>query len=638
MSIISEDGSWQPSVNLGSGINTAQNELSPFYHPLGKVLFFSSNGHKGYGGFDVFVTSFPFETDSPASINLGLPFNSFKDDLYLSLDEHKGYLSSNRENADGNFDIYTFNVTTSEAVLLSLQNEVNTTVYLDSTGIIQFFSKQDRLYFQQLPLEDKVKVKNFIRQQSFRNALAEKSVLSESESFFYESLAAEEKNIIERLSDSKKDFLLKKNQDVSLAEDQFYYQNLPLEKKEKIKQIIEKRAFDKILQDESLTDPQLTLFYESLPLEDRHRIDRAIEERKDFVAKSFQDQDSPTLEDIFFYQMLPSEQKEKVERMIAAKVFQKENTDHSSVHYEPLMDYEELPLQEKQRINRLVNARRFAAKAAEDDVSPEISFEKDYFDIGLLTFNNPENITIEGRLLANEKPANAVKVSLVSGSKHKEKVAITNQEGEFSFSGVNYHKDQKILFDQEAGFMQLTKFKLEELRVIVLQDTIIQETFDNIYFETDQYTISDSSKVILDKLASFHFKHPDVKIEISGYADTTGGEPYNKQLSYKRASEAYQYLTSKGVNQDVINILPKGKDIPRQGKDLKYSRRIEFALHAISASYNPTREIFIISPNPDLKEIASRYKLSLSDLLEMNQKIDGEPAPFTPIRVLSRRK
>jgi outer membrane protein OmpA-like peptidoglycan-associated protein len=638
MSTLSADGTWQSPVNLGPGINTAQNELSPFYYPLNKTLFFSSNGHKGYGGYDIFVTPVPSDSISLSVVNLGQPFNSSKDDLYLCLGDQKGYLSSNRGDTVGKFDIYTFNVIAREAVLLSMQNDANPTAFSGSMSILQFFSIQDRLYFQQLPLEEKAKVQRFIEQNSFRKALSEKAILNESLSFFYESLAAEEKSILERLSVAQKHFLLNESQEALLPADLFYYENLPLDKKEKIQQIIERHALGKILEDEMPADPQLSLFYENLPLKDKERINRAVAARHEFIEKSFQVSPLSTFDDFFFYQTLPLEEREKVKRMVAARTFQKEQANHSELQEEILQTYEQLPLEEKQRIDRMTNARRFTTKAIEDAASPDRHFEKDYFNIGLLAISNPENITIEGKILADNKPAGAVNVSLVNESNQKEKSTTTNQEGAFSFSYVSYHKDQKILFDQEVDFMQLTRFTLEELRVIVLQDTIIQETFDNIYFETDQYTINDSSKVILDKLADFHFKYPDVQIEISGYADTTGGNPYNQQLSFKRAAEAFKYLTSKGVDQTAIYVLPKGKEVPQKGKGLQYSRRIEFSLHAISASYNPTREIFVISPKPDLKEIAGRYKLSLSELMEMNQQIEGEPAPYTPIRVLSRRK
>lgn len=638
MSTISADGKWQSPVNIGPGINTAQNELSPFYYPLNKTLFFSSNGHKGYGGYDIFGTTAPNDSTGTSLVNLGQPFNSSKDDLYLCIGEQKGYLSSNRGDNIDNFDIFSFNVTASVVVLFSIRNDASSNYFLITRDILKFFSGLDRSYFLQLPLEEKAKVQRFIELKSFQKALSDKTVLSESLSFFYDSLPAEEKKTIERLSVAQKNFLLNEPHDALLPEDMFFFENLPPDKKEKIQQIIERHAFRKILEDNIPANHQLSLFYESLPLKDRERINRAITAGSNFIEKSFRDSPLTSFEDFFFYESLPLEEREKVKRMVAARIFNKEETDHSGIKDEFSQKYEQLPLEEKQRIERIINGRRFTAKSTEDAATPDMEFEKDYFNIGLLAITNPENITIEGKILTGDKPASDVNVSLVNGNNQKEKSATTNHEGKFIFSNVNYQQDQKLMFDYKNGFTQLNKFALEELQMIVLQDTIIQETFDNIYFDTDQYTINNSSKKILNKIADFHIKYPDVQIEISGYADSTGGKPYNQQLSLRRASEAFKYLTSKGVNQAAIYVLPKGKEVPQEGKGLQYSRRIEFSLHAISASYNPTREIYVISPNPDLKEIAGRYKLSLAELMEMNQQIKGEPAPFTPIRVLSRQK
>lgn len=633
MSTLSKDGNWQSPINLGAGINTPQHELSPFYYPLENSLFFSSNGHKGYGGFDVFVAV--SATNNPIITNLGHPFNSSKDDLYLTLGQQKGYLSSNRDNVDGNFDIYTFNITTDEAVLLSLQNDTTAVKLQDYFDVLQFFSKQDQEYYEQLPLEEKTKVKHFIQEQSFQKVLLEKATLSENLSFFYEALPSEEKEIIERLAAVRKSFFLNENQDVAQAEDYYYYQKLPTEEKEKIRQIIEARTFQKILEDGAITNPQLILFYESLPAEDKERIDRVIALRTSFIEKAYQENATSTLEDLFFYHSLPLAQKEKIDRVITAKAFQQEKgADRVEMRDDLMMAYEQLPIEEKEKIDRLAQTQKFSARMMEDKALLHGNVGKDYFDIGSLAIGNPENITIEGKLIHKDKPANAVSVSLVSGSNQAEKIVTTNQNGEFKFHNIDYHLNQKILFDQDkTGFMELTQFTLEELKVIVLQDTIIEETFDNIYFETNQYIINDSSKVILDSLASFHFRYPDVRIEISAYADTTGNSKYNRELSFKRASEAFNYLVNKGVDQAALHILAKGKEVPQQGKDLQYSRRIEFDIQGISASYNPTRAVYIISPKPDLQEIASKYNLSLIRLKELNQHIKGNPASFTPIRI-----
>lgn len=110
---IDEKGITGEAKNLGPLINTAKDEVTPFYHTISNTLFFSSNGHVGVGGLDVFKSS--LNTDDSlysAPKNLGTPINSSKDDAYFILDriQTKGYFASDREDCPGGncYDIYEF--------------------------------------------------------------------------------------------------------------------------------------------------------------------------------------------------------------------------------------------------------------------------------------------------------------------------------------------------------------------------------------------------------------------------------------------------------------------------------------------------------------------------------------------------
>ena len=101
------DGStWSEPQNLGNEINTPGNEMFPFIFQ-DSVLFFSSNGHGGLGGLDVFKINLKFHKGIR---NMGAPINSAQDDFgfILDNDELSGYLSSNRVNGIGGDDLYGF--------------------------------------------------------------------------------------------------------------------------------------------------------------------------------------------------------------------------------------------------------------------------------------------------------------------------------------------------------------------------------------------------------------------------------------------------------------------------------------------------------------------------------------------------
>jgi outer membrane protein OmpA-like peptidoglycan-associated protein len=96
------DGSWRPTSNVGQVINTIGNELFPSYYD--GTLFFSSNGHPGIGGLDIYRLAADARGDATVK-NLGYPVNSNKDDLGFSIKGNTGYFSSNRFGSD---DIFAF--------------------------------------------------------------------------------------------------------------------------------------------------------------------------------------------------------------------------------------------------------------------------------------------------------------------------------------------------------------------------------------------------------------------------------------------------------------------------------------------------------------------------------------------------
>lgn len=102
------DGSYSEPRNLGPEINTEHKEMFPFIN--NKKLYFSSNGHVGLGGLDVYEVAFD-ETDGFLEVrNMGRPINSSKDDFSYIVNEEtqKGYFASNRKGGKGDDDIYSF--------------------------------------------------------------------------------------------------------------------------------------------------------------------------------------------------------------------------------------------------------------------------------------------------------------------------------------------------------------------------------------------------------------------------------------------------------------------------------------------------------------------------------------------------
>jgi peptidoglycan-associated lipoprotein len=99
-------GRWVDVRNMGDKINTPGNEMFPFVSDDGQ-LYFSSDGHPGMGGLDIFISR--RENGEISVENPGEPINSPKDDFGIHLfNETRGFLSSNRKGGKGDDDIYTF--------------------------------------------------------------------------------------------------------------------------------------------------------------------------------------------------------------------------------------------------------------------------------------------------------------------------------------------------------------------------------------------------------------------------------------------------------------------------------------------------------------------------------------------------
>ncbi|OFY86112.1 MAG: hypothetical protein A3F72_06575 [Bacteroidetes bacterium RIFCSPLOWO2_12_FULL_35_15] len=104
-----EKGRWGKVLNLGTTINTKYGEEGVFIHPDGKTLYFSSQGHKTMGGYDIFKSVYDDKTKTWSEPeNLGYPINTPDDDVFfvVSANSKHGYYSSFNAKGYGEKDIY----------------------------------------------------------------------------------------------------------------------------------------------------------------------------------------------------------------------------------------------------------------------------------------------------------------------------------------------------------------------------------------------------------------------------------------------------------------------------------------------------------------------------------------------------
>ncbi len=123
-----DDEEWGPARNVGVTVNTQYNEDGVFMHPDGKTMYFSSEGHRTMGGYDIFRTEKLDNGNWSEPENIGYPINTPDNDVFFVVGSsgRKAYYSSIRKGGHGEKDLYqiTFLGPEKEPVLNSEDNLV----------------------------------------------------------------------------------------------------------------------------------------------------------------------------------------------------------------------------------------------------------------------------------------------------------------------------------------------------------------------------------------------------------------------------------------------------------------------------------------------------------------------------------
>jgi outer membrane protein OmpA-like peptidoglycan-associated protein len=130
----------------------------------------------------------------------------------------------------------------------------------------------------------------------------------------------------------------------------------------------------------------------------------------------------------------------------------------------------------------------------------------------------------------------------------------------------------------------------DPLKLIINMDPIEPGSvtvLNNIFFQTDSFTLKPESKVQLDEIVSFMNKNPGLIVEIAGHTDNKGSNAYNLELSEKRAASVVKYLAENGVPK--VRMISKGYGFVKPVADNSteegrvLNRRTEFKVLKISA-------------------------------------------------------
>jgi outer membrane protein OmpA-like peptidoglycan-associated protein/tetratricopeptide (TPR) repeat protein len=211
-SVLLEDGSWSKPINLGEPLNTSGNEMAPYIHPDGKTLYFSSDGHPGLGGSDIFMSR-KDEADRWAKpINLGVPINSISNEINLIVDAsgNQAYLSAKGDGGFGGYDIYTFTLPESlkpepVSFVKAIVLDAETSLPLVSAYELKLLQTGETTISGTTSKMDGSMIAALIRGNNYGLTISKEGYLFHSESFIMDSSSSEKPFLIEvRLQSIKK--------------------------------------------------------------------------------------------------------------------------------------------------------------------------------------------------------------------------------------------------------------------------------------------------------------------------------------------------------------------------------------------------------------------------------------------------
>ena len=201
------------------------------------------------------------------------------------------------------------------------------------------------------------------------------------------------------------------------------------------------------------------------------------------------------------------------------------------------------------------------------DPLDDVLLELDKYDYGA------EGIVMHGETMA---PLTGVKVGLYDANDKLIQDLTTAADGKYTFS-LEPEKDYRIKVEKEGFFKQSaristkgktstvirTDFKLFPLDV----GTVVR--LDNIYYDLAKWAIRPDAAKELDKLVQTLNDNPTVTIELSSHTDCRGKDPYNMDLSSKRAKSAVEYLIKQGIANERLTSKGYGETKPVETCDCK---------------------------------------------------------------------
>ncbi len=542
-----QDGSWGKAKNLGKTINTEFDEEGPYIHPDGKTLYFSSKGHPGIGGYDVFYSVKDKKGNWSKPVNMGFPLNTVDNDVFYvpTADGKRGYYAS--ENG-GSSNIYIARLYNQEEKILTLVS-----------GIFKDSYQQNHSY-----------AINDCKINGDTTVLPNNRVLYQDVSFYQgDSVVTTHRNI--GLKEIKiNDSIYKVPEEASI-----FVLNT------------DNKMLENTYAPNSVTGEYLFVLSDRKDYKIYFEADGYIFDTKDIPLKN-----DHQYRKIYYVAETDTIQKGKVHKSkkIGFDMGMTSLTNYTSLELDLLAyflkkhddlfvniaGYDYLLNQSNRKFFRL--EYEYAEKRKERVI-------KYLIDKGV----NPKNI------YTDMFPANIIGDSLEYTIFDKimleEAVKVKEERREF-FTEV-----QEVANLTEAEIYERYGTPDDEMtavKTVFVKDML----FDLNKYQTQKYNDN------LKNLANYLKNNPDAIIEIRGHTDEQGPAAYNKNLAVKRAAFVRSQLIKRGANIKQIKIKGYGHSLP-----IAKNKKEDGSFYWESLKYNRRITINVIKQGKNAKLIVSRIKI-----------------------------